>query len=177
MKEDLKIRECGGCRFCCWSFNVDVPHPTLLDIIEPKKKLSNCAHECEKGCTLHGKKEQPNVCKVFHCPYIRGENIHKPDVFQDELKDLKGNIGNYIPAVLSSIDIAATKELIRKTRTIPAYILIGNEWKEIIMPLDRDENGTWLLTGERLKPWEELYKRYNQALPEDIKKHINTVMV
>lgn len=97
------------------------------------------------------KPEQPEMCGAFHCPYQERDGLHRPDVFQETLEWLGGNIGNYIPVIPTSIPIDVAKELIVKTRTVPASIINGGQWVNVIMPLDRDEQGGWV-TGDPA-PW------------------------
>jgi len=79
-------RECGGCRFCCWTFNVEVPQRRNLRVLYLKPELSHCEHECAKGCDLYDRFHMPVVCHDFICPYLHGEDIHRPDVFRDLLE-------------------------------------------------------------------------------------------
>lgn len=132
------MRECSGCRFCCWSWAV----PKIN-----KPELSHCKFECAKGCSVHKQKEQPVECTDFKCPYLEGRDIHRPDSFQATLEELGGNIGNYIPSVLTSIPIDIANQRIRDTRTVPVSVINGEYWVNVIMPLDRDENGGWV-TGD-----------------------------
>ena len=165
----LSTRTCDGCRFCCWSFNVDVPVPSCLSVLEPKRELSHCAHECAAGCALHNDDLQPDICHNFRCPYIHGQPIHKPDVFQELLEAAVGNMGNYIPAVSSEVPIANAHSLIQNDRSLPAYILVGNDfggrWIYTILPLDKNADGGWETNVESVAKWSELYRRYGVMLP------------
>src|SRR5262245_40216388 len=113
------MRKCNSCRFCCWSFAV-------TDI--NKQALNHCGHECKQGCKIHEKSKYPPSCKLFICPYLNGEKIQRPDKYQNLLKELNGNIGNYIPAIPINFKAKEVKETILKTRSIPAFIMINNDW-------------------------------------------------
>jgi len=158
------MKTCDGCRLCCWSFNVDVPHPTLLSIIEPKRELRHCHHECERGCALHDNPQQPDICRTFQCPYIRDEEVHRPDTFQPLLESLNGNMGNYIPAVSTAIPIESARQLIADTRTILAYMLLDGRWLQTVLPLDKDANGAWATTEPMVSEWGRLYESFGQTL-------------
>ena len=135
------MRECGECRFCCWSFAVhDVPQE--IKGIENKPALTNCWQECD-GCAIHERADYPPMCKTFICPYLRGDEIHRPDKFQVTLNEAGGNIGNYIPTVPLEFNVESANILIRSERCLPAAILINNEWQQVILPLDRDSEGNW----------------------------------
>jgi hypothetical protein len=136
------MRDCDGCRFCCWSFNVhDVPD--TVQGLALKDALKHCSFECAAGCSLHEQTEQPWECQEFHCPYQRGEDVHRPDTFQQVLEESQGNIGNYVPIVPATMDAEAAKRLIKQERCLPAAILVGGQWRSVILPLDRKEDGTW----------------------------------
>jgi hypothetical protein len=64
-----------------------------------------------------------------------------------------GNIGNYIPSIPDSMDVEKAKRIIRETRTVPASLIDGHRWVNVIMPLDKDENGGWLT--QSLEPWRQ----------------------
>lgn len=95
--------------------------------------------------------EQPIPCRIFNCPYQERDGYHRPDNFQETLESLGGNIGNYIPAIPISIPIDKANRLIRKTRTVPASVMNDGQWVDVILPLDRDENGGWLTADPT--PW------------------------
>ncbi len=141
------MRECGECRFCCWSFAVlDIPDE--LKGIETKQALTHCQHECE-GCAIHERDDYPEMCKTFICPYLSGDDIHRPDIFQEVLEQAKGNIGNYIPMIPTTRLIEDAEQLVRDTRSLPAAIMINNEWSYVMLPLDRKADGEW----DEVQPW------------------------
>lgn len=102
------------------------------------------------GCAVHAKPKQPEACMEFHCPYQERDGLHRPDNFQSTLEELRGNIGNYIPAIPTSIPIETANRLIRETRTVPAAVINGGKWVNVIMPLDRDEKGGWVTADPAL---------------------------
>lgn len=97
------------------------------------------------------KPEQPEMCGAFHCPYQEREGLHRPDSFQETLESLGGNIGNYIPVIPDSIPIETANRLIRETRTIPAAVINGGQWVNVILPLDRNKDGGWVTADPT--PW------------------------
>jgi hypothetical protein len=160
----MNKKQCDGCRFCCWSFAVNaVPSP--FNILQSKKTLNHCPQECEVGCAIWTT-SIPAQCKNFHCPYIYGNDIHRPDAFQELLEKLAGNVGNYIPFVPSGVSVEETKALVLKTRTIPAAITMPNGgWKVLVMPLDREPDGTWYTNKSRAKNWVMLFNKHGYHLP------------
>lgn len=141
------MRKCDGCKFCCWSFKVlDVPD--TLKGIEDKFALQHCQYE-GAGCAIHEQPNYPPMCAGFVCPYLSGADIHRPDTFQQVLEQSKGNIGNYIPMVPTDMLIEDVEQLIRETRSLPAAIMIQNEWTYVMLPLDRRPDGEW----EEAPPW------------------------
>ncbi len=163
----MKVRECDKCRFCCWSFGVhDIPDEKTGLTFKPS--LTHCQHECAKGCGLYPNK-WPSACKTFLCPYLEGANIYRPDTFQF-LKELDINIGNFIPSIHPGLPIKETKELIIKTRTIPASILVGNKWVKVIMALDRAEDKSWTVNKKIVQEWEKFYKSYDVKFYSSAKK-------
>ena len=146
------MRECDGCRFCCWSFNAhDIPNPVTGFEMKPARQ--HCVFECDKGCELHATERLPQACDEFKCPYLQGQDIHRPDTFQEALEELGGNIGNYIPAVPESVPVSLARTLIREDRSVPAFILLGNEWARVILPLDRNEDRTWTARESAIELW------------------------
>jgi hypothetical protein len=157
------MRSCDGCRFCCFSFNVsDVPDEVRGFAL--KDALSHCRFECQAGCALHDKEEQPAVCREFRCPYLTGKMVHKPEVFQEQLEALNGNIGNYIPAINVAVPVAAACELIKETRSLPAYVFPSEGWRETVLPLDK-ENGSWSTPQAAVDAWAKLYEDSGVLLP------------
>lgn len=144
-------RTCDGCRFCCWSW-----HVAETD----KRGLSHCPHECALGCDLHGTPQQPDECQRFRCPYLRGAKIHRPDAFQPTLEALGGNLACYIPTVPESIPTAEAIEVIERTRSIPAGILIEGLWMRGVIPLNKNADGTWKVVGDIAAPWNQLTALY-----------------
>ncbi len=141
------MRECGECKFCCWSFAVhDVPD--ALKGIENKPVFQHCQHECE-GCAIHERDDYPPMCKTFICPYLSGADVHRPDTVQQVLEQSKGNLGNYIPMIPAEMLVEEVERLIRETRSLPAAIMIENEWTYVMLPLDRKADGEW----EPVQPW------------------------
>jgi len=141
-----RMRSCDKCRWCCWTYNIkDVPvQRRSLKVVELKPERSHCRHECDKGCDLHGTFFQPVACHGFFCPYLGGEDIHRPDTFQPLLEELGGNMGNYIPAVPQAMDVEFAKKTIRETRTVPAAALFDGNWVRVVLPLDRQPDGSWV---------------------------------
>lgn len=67
-------RNCGSCKACC----------TTHEVKELKKSgYTNCIHECENGCSIHG--EHPKSCKEYACLWklgmIEGDERRRPDNF------------------------------------------------------------------------------------------------
>jgi len=176
MIEGVKKRECDGCRFCCWVYNItDIPDEAIG--FEFKSALKHCQHECSKGCSLHGTIHKPSTCVEFKCPYLQDDDIYRPDTFQDLLEELNGNIGNYIPYISPIIPESEVRELIKKTRSIPACITVGDKGLKFILPLDRDKDGSWSSTENNVRKWEELYSKYGEPLSDQIKENINVLMI
>lgn len=156
MSEIKKIRDCSGCKFCCWSFNVNIP--------ELKNELTHCKHECEKGCNIHNDVSQTEICRNFKCPYLFGEDVHKPGSFQKVLEEAKGDMGNYIPAICTFVPVETANGLIIGTRTLPAFILVDGQWILSIIPIDKKEDGSWEVSDTMVKSWSLLYQKYKQAV-------------
>lgn len=151
------MRSCDGCKFCCWSFNV----PEVPDSIKGlglKPARQHCPHECSRGCAIHDRNNYPVVCNDFVCPYLDGEDMHRPDEFQGVLKELNGNVGAYIPAVPTLIPVQVAKQMIANTRTVPAFILVVDEWMRVILSLDRHPDRTWTVNQEPNDRWRDLFK-------------------
>ena len=143
------MRQCGECRFCCWSFNVtDVP--SEIEGLKLKPCLESCPYECSGGCSIFGESSRPKECVEFECPYLKGDDIHRPDTFQEVLMELGGNMGNYVPTINISIPKEEAIRKIKETRTVPAGYLLGGKWVETILPLDKNGD-TW----EPQPPWNE----------------------
>jgi len=150
------MRQCSGCKFCCWSFAIeDIPDD--ISGLKFKPSLQHCQHECLVGCAIHDQKKYPPACKAFICPYLKGEDIHRPDIFQKVLQELNGNISNYIPSIPTKIPVEEAEKLIRRTRNILASILTGNEWVQIVLPLDREKDGSWTSNEDAVQEWRKLY--------------------
>src|ERR1041385_9041190 len=136
--------ECDGCRFCCWVFNAqDIPDP--IQGLALKQDREHCLFECSKGCSLHGTEQKPFPCTQFECPYIQGKFIHRPDEFQKVLEEIGIQVGNFIPAIPPYVPVKMAECLIRENRTIPAFIMIGNEWVKVVLSLDRQDSRTWIV--------------------------------
>jgi hypothetical protein len=165
--------KCGECRFCCWSFNVqDVPDPIKELALKPARQ--HCLYECNQGCSIHGLEKYPQACNDFECPYLQGKYIHRPDNFQKVLEEMNIEVGNFIPAIPPDISIKMAECLIRENRTIPAFILIGNEWVKVILSLDREDAKTWIVNEKSVELWSDLFKIY--GAPIDITVEPGTLM-
>ncbi len=149
------MKQCEGCRFCCWSFGVKELE---------KGALVHCQHECEKGCDVHDTEEFPKSCGQLICPYLQLEGMHRPDNFQSVLEELKGNLGAYIPCVPLGIPVEEANGLIRKTNTVLASIQNVNgdncQWAFTVIPLNRMEDGSWITGTVLYMPWMELCQKY-----------------
>lgn len=164
------MANCDGCTFCCWSFAVrDVPQ---LVEIKLKEELTSCPQLCETGCRIHGTEQYPTGCKEFICPYLIGEPTHRPDTFQKLLMELKGNMGNIIPSIPWVIPVLKAEELIRSSRTIMASFVLDGAWHRTVIPLDREENGSWLVRSEPVNLWNGLFKKYGMELVTEENKEI-----
>lgn len=150
------MRTCNGCKFCCWSFNVE-----LNDGIKEEKH--HCKHECKNGCDIHNKRSQPKICKEFKCPYLFGESIHNPKEFQTSVELVKGKMGNFIPGINELIGIGDARNLIKESKSIPGYFLLNGQWIWTILPLDETKN--WQTNKKSVGLWRELYNKYSQRLP------------
>jgi hypothetical protein len=164
---------CGECRFCCWSFNVhDVPDP--IKGLDLKPARQHCSYECNQGCSIHELDKYPNACRTFECPYLQKKYIHRPDNFQTVLEEINIGVGNFIPAVPPHIPVKLAEDLIRENRTVPAYILIGNEWARVILSLDREDAKSWVVNETSVKLWGDLFNAY--GVPTDTTIEPGTVM-
>lgn len=165
---------CGECRFCCWSFNVhDVPDPLLGLALKPARE--HCLYECDNGCSIHREEKYPQACDEFECPYLKGKYIHRPDAFQKVLEDIEIQVGNFIPAIPPHIPIKMAECLIRENRSLPAYILIGNEWARVILSLDREDGKSWVVNDKSVELWVELFNIYGAPIDTTIEP--GTLMV
>lgn len=165
---------CGGCRFCCWSFNVtDVPDPVKGLDLKPARQ--HCSYECNQGCSIHGLEKYPEACDHFECPYLQGKYIHRPDNFQSVLEEIGVEVGNFIPAIPPHIPVKTAEHLIKENRSIPAYILIGNQWMRVILSLDREDGKTWMVNERSVELWEDLFQTYD--VPIDTTISPGTMMI
>jgi hypothetical protein len=57
-------RECGGCTACCHAVGIEELR---------KPYFVNCENQCESGCAVHAKPEQPDSCKRYQCLWLMGE--------------------------------------------------------------------------------------------------------
>lgn len=168
------MRQCDGCRFCCWSFNVtDVPDP--IKGLELKPARQHCLYECSNGCSIHKQAEYPEACDHFQCPYLQGNYIHRPDTFQKTLEEMDIQVGNFIPAIPPYVPVNVAECLIKENRSIPAYILIGNEWIKVILSLDRENGKSWMVNEKSLGLWGDLFKIYGASIDTTVKP--GTMMV
>lgn len=168
------VRTCAGCRFCCWSFAInDIPDQTLG--LQQKPSLTHCQHECGSGCTLHGAPEKPATCRQFECPYLLGNDIHRPDAFRPALDETKCRIGNFIPAISSRIPVERAAALIDATDSIPASIMICGKWTKVIMPMRKESNGTW--QTHALEDWRALYSEFGAGFDESFTENAAVTMV
>lgn len=126
------MRECGPCRFCCFAWAV-------RELSKPA--LAHCRHECHAGCSIHG--HHPANCRSFACPYLEGAPIHRPDTFQSVLECEIGDIGNYIPAIPVEMPAEEARLKIIETRRLPAFIIVDGQWRNVVLPLDREKDGNW----------------------------------
>lgn len=146
------MKYCDGCKWCCYSFNVEVPRePRSLKVLVQKPENTHCHHECDKGCAVHDTFFQLPVCHDFKCPYLYGMPVHRPDTLQGVL--MTGNMANYIPMVPLSMDAAEAEQHIRTTRTVPAAILLEGTWAKVILPLDRESDGSWSTNSDMEALW------------------------
>lgn len=165
---------CEKCRFCCWIFNVtDVPDP--ISGLELKPARQHCLYECNRGCSIHGLEKYPESCDHFECPYLQGQYIHRPDEFQKVLESLNISVGNFIPAVPPHIPVTMAEDLIKESRTVPAFILIGNEWIRVILSLDRTDGKSWVVNDKAVGQWSDLFRTYDAPIDTTIEP--GTVMV
>lgn len=168
------MRGCGDCRFCCWSFNVhDVPDPVQGLTLKPARE--HCIYECKQGCSIHGLDQYPQVCDEFECPYLQGKQIHRPDNFQGVLEEIGIGVGSFIPAIPPHIPVKMAEILIRENRSIPAYILVGNEWIKVILSLDRENAKTWTVNEKSMQLWQALFNIYGSDI--DVMIEPGTMMV
>ena len=145
------MRQCDKCRFCCWSFGVhDVPNE--IKGIENKPSLTHCQYETD-GCAIHGRDDYPPQCKTFFCPYLEGAEIHRPDKFQDVIEGAKGNIGSFIPMVPLIMTAKSARRLIEQTRSVPAVFILDSKWVQVVLPLDRKDDGTWEENPDTITKW------------------------
>ena len=161
--------ECDGCAFCCWSFAVsDMPTRVDFTILQLKPAQTHCDFEFEGGCVIYREEHFPPGCRLLPCPYLEGEDIHRPDTFQAILEESHGNVGNYIPSIPRSIPIQRALRLIRETRSVLAVIILDGKLTRVALPLDRDAEGMWYPTQEILAPWAELCAKYGvQLVPNE----------
>ena len=146
------MKLCDGCRWCCYSYNVEVPErPRSLKVLVFKAENTHCRHECDKGCAIHNTSFQPVICHDFECPYQREYPVYRPDRFQELLQT--GNMGNYVPMVPLSMDATEAEQRIRTTRTVPAAILLEGTWAKVILPLDRELDGSWSTNSDMEALW------------------------
>jgi hypothetical protein len=154
---------CGECRFCCWSFNVtDVPDP--IKGLDLKPARQHCLYECNRGCSIHELDKYPEACHDFECPYLNGKYIHRPDEFQEVLEEIDVQVGNFIPAIPPHVPVKIAVNLIRENRSVPAYILIGNEWIRVILSLDREDAKTWMVNETSVELWGDMFKVYGAPI-------------
>ena len=141
-----------------------MPQSDDLKILQTKPSLTHCSFEIEDGCAIHESEHYPEGCRVFKCPYLDGEDMHRPDTFQQILEDLDGNIGNLIPVVPRSVPPMKAIELIIKTRSVLAAFVLESKWVRAVMPLDREADGSWYPTEQLLAPWADLCAKYGVSL-------------
>jgi hypothetical protein len=72
LEKYVSTRECGDCSVCCYVGGV----PELR-----KNPHSQCPYE-NKGCTLYGSPDRPNVCYSFACSWLHGAGMleDRPDI-------------------------------------------------------------------------------------------------
>lgn len=170
------MKQCDGCRFCCWSFNIpDIPNE--IQGLTFKTALNHCEFECKNGCSIHERKDYPQICKEFVCPYLTGKAIHRPDTFQTLIKELNPTVGNYIPNIPVSVPIEKAKDLIKETRAIPAFITIRDTWAEVIVSMDREPDKSWSITKEVFGKWKDFLQQYGETTNEEMEKSSGVKMV
>lgn len=111
------------------------------------------------------KNNYPTACRTFFCPYLDGEDIYRPDTFQQLIEKLHGDVGNYIPCIPPHIPTAAAEILIEKTRSIAAAILIGRQWVKVVVSLDRNKDQSWDVKKDVVEAWQKLFQTHNEKLP------------
>lgn len=159
--------ECGSCRFCCWIFNAsDIPDPILG--IAQKPSLEHCVYECNGGCSIHGMSKYPQPCGDFECPYLQGQEIHRPDNFQETLETMNIQVGNFIPAVPIDVPVRIAETLIKDNRSIPAFVMVGREWVRVILSLDRRSDSLWIVNEKSVELWKELFSLYESDMELDV---------
>lgn len=136
-----RMKTCDDCRFCCWSYGVDELH---------KRPMQHCGYECSKGCAVHCRK--PKQCADFSCPYLHGDAIYSPMLFQSLLKEVGCNLKSFIPYVALSIPLEKAFSLIRSTRSIPAAIK-ADKWTMVVLALDQISETLFSASEEQRKAW------------------------
>ena len=137
------VRQCGSCRYCCWMFGVN-------DIDKPSR--TNCKHECSEGCAIHNQSGYPKQCADFVCPYLQGEDIHRPDEFQFVLHELGGTLTSFVPYISTKIPIEKAIQRIKKLRVLPATFKTEYGWIGAVVPLDQQE-GQITFSETHWKDW------------------------
>lgn len=84
-------------------------------------------------------------------------------------------VGSFIPAIPPHIPVKMAESLIRENRSIPAYILIGNEWVRVILSLDREDAKTWIVNEKSVELWQDLFRNYGAPIDSTIEP--GTLMV
>jgi len=64
--------------------------------------------------------------------------------------------------------VKVVEDLIRENRSIPAYIMIGNEWIRVILSLDREDARTWMVNEKSVELWETLFHTYGAPIDTTI---------
>jgi len=86
-------------------------------------------------------------------------------------------MANFIPHLSARVPVEESRELITSSRSVPASILQNGQWVEIIMPLDKENDGSWAVTEDRVIRWEELYARHGELLPLQMRQNVNVLII
>jgi hypothetical protein len=125
-------RACDGCTFCCWSFGIDdVPYHGLVR----KSPLTDCWHACHT-CGVHDHPDYPKQCRSFICPYLSGDDIHRPDSFEYMLKIMRVTVEGFIPAIPVALDPVEACNLVYETRSMLASMIVRGQWQRSVISLD-----------------------------------------
>lgn len=142
------MRTCDGCRFCCYIYGVDV-------LGKPAGK--SCSFECDSGCSIH--KDRPLQCADFKCPYLNGDQIHRPDTFKAILRRLQSNLVCIIPWIPQSVPPVAAERLIETSWSILCAVKTETGWTPIVLDLTQQDN-LYKGSKEQNEAWEKIIADY-----------------